>query len=65
MNRRIGAGYDDALHAVQALEDVAGSKGHLILCERCEGTGNELYSMFKVCSNCDGEGSLEAEGGNE
>ena len=27
--------------------------GHT-LCDRCEGTGNELFSMFKACSDCGG-----------
>ncbi len=26
------------------------------LCDRCEGTGNELYSMWKKCINCKGTG---------
>jgi len=28
----------------------------LDLCERCDGTGNELYSMYKKCSQCSGTG---------
>lgn len=26
------------------------------LCNRCDGTGNELFSMFKQCSVCKGTG---------
>lgn len=26
------------------------------LCDRCEGTGNELFSMLRVCTECRGEG---------
>lgn len=59
MTDRIGAGYSDVLHAKQAQQDVAESNGHLELCERCGGTGNELYSMFRKCSQCDGVGTLE------
>lgn len=25
-------------------------------CERCGGTGNELYSMYRRCSDCNGMG---------
>lgn len=28
------------------------------LCERCEGTGNELYSMYKKCIACNGSGIM-------
>ncbi len=28
------------------------------LCWRCDGTGNELYSMYIECSKCKGEGWL-------
>ncbi len=27
------------------------------LCERCDGTGNELYSMYGRCRACDGTGA--------
>ncbi len=26
------------------------------ICERCSGTGNEIYSMFKKCQECNGKG---------
>ena len=31
------------------------------ICERCCGTGNELFSMYRTCSEirCDGKGYLE------
>lgn len=25
-------------------------------CERCDGTGNELYAMYRQCSDCGGSG---------
>jgi len=31
---------------------VAGNK----LCERCDGTGNELMSMYRACQKCGGNG---------
>ena len=27
------------------------------LCERCQGTGNELYSMYHKCTACNGTGT--------
>ena len=27
-----------------------------VLCERCNGTGNEVYSMYQKCVNCRGMG---------
>lgn len=32
------------------------------LCERCTGTGNELYSMYKECKDCNGNGYKDDEG---
>lgn len=26
------------------------------LCPRCDGTGNELFSMYRKCEACDGSG---------
>jgi DnaJ-class molecular chaperone len=26
------------------------------LCKRCDGTGNELFSMYRKCSDCNGTG---------
>lgn len=26
------------------------------LCKRCNGTGNELYSMYRACADCGGSG---------
>jgi DnaJ-class molecular chaperone len=31
------------------------------LCERCSGTGNELYSMYRKCTDCNGTG-IKAKG---
>lgn len=28
------------------------------LCDRCDGTGNQLLSMFQTCEKCDGKGYL-------
>lgn len=30
------------------------------LCERCSGTGNELYSMYSRCTECNGAGFKQA-----
>ncbi len=32
----------------------------LILCDHCEGTGNEFYSMYRACPKCGGGGMIEA-----
>ena len=34
------------------------------LCKRCEGTGNELYSMYRACPLCRGTGK-GVESGSE
>ncbi len=26
------------------------------LCQRCQGTGNQLYSMYQECKQCNGKG---------
>lgn len=59
MSKRWGPGYNDGEHQKQAISDVAESNGHLILCRRCEGTGNQLFSMFQICTDCDGVGAVE------
>jgi len=28
------------------------------LCDRCQGTGNELYSMYRKCTACNGSGAI-------
>ena len=28
------------------------------LCEKCQGTGNQLYSMYQACEDCNGTGCL-------
>lgn len=28
------------------------------LCEHCDGTGNEFYSMYRKCPKCDGKGYI-------
>ena len=33
----------------------------LILCDYCEGTGNEFYSMYRACPKCGGLGVIEVE----
>ena len=30
--------------------------GYESLCDRCDGTGNQLMSMYQKCVNCDGNG---------
>jgi len=40
----------------------------LMLCDRCNGTGNELYAMYRACTNCGGVGVVDREfvvGGEE
>jgi len=29
------------------------------LCKRCNGTGNELYSMYRRCTDCGGTGKAK------
>ena len=29
------------------------------LCERCEGTGNELFACYRECENCNGIGYIK------
>ncbi len=29
------------------------------ICEKCGGTGNQFYSMYKECSDCGGKGYLK------
>lgn len=31
------------------------------LCEWCDGTGNELYSMYRKCPKCGGDGIAPVE----
>ncbi len=51
--------WHDRQKAIEVAGDVAASHGHLGICERCEGTGNELFSMYRKCSDCDGVGAIE------
>lgn len=30
------------------------------LCKRCEGTGNQLFSMYQKCEHCDGTGIMKS-----
>ena len=30
-----------------------------VLCKHCEGTGNELYSMYRECPKCNGKGYVD------
>ncbi len=32
------------------------------LCSRCDGTGNELYSLYRKCSACNGSGLTKRAG---
>ena len=29
------------------------------LCDRCDGTGNQLYSMYQACEKCNGTGTIK------
>ncbi len=31
------------------------------LCDRCSGTGNELFSMYRQCTDCNGTGRVTEE----
>ena len=31
------------------------------LCTKCDGTGNQLYSMYQRCSICNGDGYLKTK----
>lgn len=31
------------------------------LCKRCDGTGNELFSMYRRCTDCNGTGIAKKE----
>ena len=35
---------------------LANHKSGYPLCRRCDGTGNEFYSMFRECQTCEGSG---------
>ncbi len=32
------------------------------LCDRCDGTGNQLYSMYQACEKCKGRGTVTPPG---
>ena len=36
-----------------------------VLCSRCDGTGNELFWMYRRCSGCAGQGVLTIVGDHE
>ena len=44
---------------------VAEASRTLVMCERCGGTGNEFYSMYRECSDCGGVGVVEIGGDDE
>ena len=31
------------------------------LCDRCSGTGNQLFSMYQKCEKCDGTGRAKEQ----
>ena len=39
-------------------DNLAGDKK---LCDWCDGTGNELFSMYRKCHLCDGKGAIDSE----
>ena len=43
------------IHADNVIRDLNIEQGKE-LCHYCDGTGNELYSMYKCCSVCGGNG---------
>lgn len=34
-------------------------KNNRHICHKCEGTGNQLWSMYQECTDCDGKGYYE------
>ncbi len=36
-------------------------KNNHTLCKRCSGTGNELFSMYRTCTDCGGTGRVTEE----
>jgi len=38
---------------------IVATSAHLKLCDRCNGTGNEFYAMYRRCYQCKGAGVLE------
>ena len=43
-------------------DNLAGKKK---LCDRCDGTGNELFSMYRKCHLCDGKGAIDQKKAGE
>lgn len=41
---------NDCLHAAKVIDDGFNP------CKRCDGTGNELLSMYRKCQACNGDG---------
>ena len=58
MSEHLGISSDTLRH----LENVAAvAADHtLMLCRRCGGTGNELYAMYRQCTQCGGVGVVDA-----
>lgn len=52
MLRRFANMSDQARHE----DNVAAGRA---LCVRCDGTGNELYSMYRACEDCGGTGCAD------
>ena len=49
----------DQARRLRNLEAVLLDPG-IIICEQCNGTGNEFYAMYRKCSKCNGFGVVDA-----
>lgn len=55
--RRIAKKHNCAFHQISDYKTKANNiKGGNDLCPRCDGTGNELFSMYRECKACEGTG---------
>ena len=50
----------DQLQKAKNIEQIV-SDQTLILCDRCEGTGNEFYVMYRTCPKCGGGGVIKVD----
>ncbi len=44
------------MHFTDAEKKLGNEQAGHTLCEHCEGTGNELYAMYRACPECGGDG---------
>lgn len=52
----MGSGMSHAGIAQDQMTRKLNEKESKPLCERCKGTGNELYAMYRKCKACGGSG---------